>query len=506
MVLALFIFVPLFLGILMAGMPDNKGKAAAFVFGLVAALGLALLGQSDIASHTLDLSWMPSLGVRFHLRLDGLSFLFLLLSYIVAAAISLAHFNELATRPPFYTACLLWILGSLSGVLLAKDAFVFFFFWEASLLPLFLLALRYAKNAGSRVATKVFIFSQLSGLSLLAGICVLHAAHLGSRGVATFDIVQLLSTFDSGSFAPVAGMALIILAFLVKLPILPFQGWFTAFYQELPLSAVMMGLLVKTGVYGFLRFVAPISSQATPAEMSWLIAIGIFTLYYGCVLAYGRSTLRDVLAYATISHMGLALVVMCLPGDEAKVGVLIAAFSQALATAALLVVSSYLEGRFPALTFSSSHGLFKSAPIYGVFSLISMLALLGLPGLGTFVGEFFMLYGIFKSSPVLAVVCALSVVLNAAYMLRAYHALFLGSQSKDLMLEQAPAKASLKHVVVLASLSGLLLFIGLTPKPLIQLLSYPLTAPENARESIPPIELTGCAEGNRACSHAEKLP
>ena len=253
--------------------------------------------------------WIPGFGINFSLALDGLSLLMLVLTFflgILAVAIS---WNEIQYRIGFFHFNLLWVLTGITGVFLTTDLFLFYFFWEVMLIPMYFLIGIWGHENRRYAAYKFFIFTQASGLLMLLAILGLYFIHGNQTGVYTFDYFQLLGT-EMSSDAERWLMLGFLAAFIVKLPVVPFHSWLPDAHSQAPTagSLILAGLLLKTGAYGLIRFVLPLFPIASAELAPWAMLLGVVGIIYGAFLAFSQTDLKRLVAYTSVSHMGFVIL------------------------------------------------------------------------------------------------------------------------------------------------------------------------------------------------------
>ncbi|MFI5269421.1 MAG: NuoM family protein, partial [Chloroflexota bacterium] len=259
-------------------------------------IGLAIWINSEIhPAHgrwliNLDVNWIPALGIHFHLALDGLSLLLIMLTFALGIVAVLASWHDITAGIGFFHLTLCWLLAAIIGVFLALDLFLFYFSWELMLVPMFLMILIWGHERRRYAAIKFFLFTQISGLLMLISILALYFFHHAATGVYTFEYAQLLNTP-----LPAGAATLIMLgffaAFMVKLPVFPFHTWLPDAHTEASTagSLVLAGLMLKTGAYGMLRFVLPLFPAAAHELAPYAMVLAVIDIIYGGVLAYAQS-------------------------------------------------------------------------------------------------------------------------------------------------------------------------------------------------------------------------
>ena len=397
---------------------------ADFVIGLTlwirTASGVELL-QQHAWLRELDWSWIPSFGIHFHLALDGLSLLLLMLTFLLGIMSVLASWTEIQKAVGFFHLNLLWVLAGIVGVFLAMDLFLFYFAWELMLVPMFFLIAIWGHERRVYAAVKFFLFTQLSGLLMLIAILALYIAHHTATGVFTFEYEDLLGT-PLSTHAALWIMLGFFVAFAVKLPMFPLHTWLPDAHTQAPTagSVILAGLLLKTGAYGLIRFVIPLFPAAAQSFAPIAMALAVIGILYGAILAFAQTDLKRLAAYTSVSHLGFVLLAIFAWNKLALQGALITIVCHGVSTGALFILVGALQERLHTREIARMSGLWKTVPKLGGVGLFFALASMGLPGLGDFVGEFMILLGVFKAKLAIALIASTGVVGAAAYALRLY--------------------------------------------------------------------------------------
>jgi NADH-quinone oxidoreductase subunit M len=441
---------------------------AAHLVAMLVIWGLSLkhAGQSAQGPWLLeiDLSWIPNWGVSFHLALDGLSLLLLLLTDLLGLMAVAASWTGVTDRVGFFHFNLLWTLAALIGVFLALDLVLFYLFWELMLIPLYFLIGIWGHERRRYATLKFFIFTQASSLLMLLGILGLYTVHALNTGVYTFDYGALLGT----SIAPALGLWLMLgffAAFAVKLPVVPLHTWLPDAHTEAPTagSVYLAGLVLKAGGYGFLRFLIPLFPQAAHQIAPVAMALGIVGILYGAVIAYGQTDLKRLVAYTSISHMGFVLLGLFAWNRLALQGAVVVMLAHGISTGALFILVGSLQDRIKTRDMDRMGGLWSTVPRMGASALIFALASLGLPGLGNFVGEFLVLLGVYQVSVPLAALAALGFVAATIYSLIMIQRVFHGPDREGWKLTDL----NRREMVIMATLIVLIIGLGLAPQPVL---------------------------------------
>lgn len=406
--------------------------------------------------------WIPDLGIRFHLAIDGLSLLLVLLTGFLGVLSVAASWTDIRERVGFFHFNLLWVLAGVTGVFLAQDLFLFYFFWEMMLVPMYLLIAIWGHERRVYAAAKFFLFTQLSGLLMLVAILGLYFAHASQTGIYTFELAGLMDTRMSPTLA-VWLMLGFFAAFAVKLPAVPVHTWLPDAHTEAPTagSVVLAGLMLKTGAYGLLRFAIPLF----PAAAAWwapvAMALGVASVLYGALLAFGQTDLKRLVAYTSVSHMGFVLLGAFVGNELALQGVMLQILCHGVSTGALFILVGALQERTHTRDMGRMQGLWQTAPRMGAATMLFALASMGLPGLGNFLGEFLVLLGTYQVSPPAAIIASLGLITSTVYALWMVQRVFQGPNDHDWRVPDLNAR----EVAVIAALTVVILWLGLFPQP-----------------------------------------
>jgi NADH-quinone oxidoreductase subunit M len=411
-----------------------------------------------------ELPWIPQWGVSFALALDGLSLLLLLLTFFLGIMAILASWTEIKTKTGFFYFNILWVLAGISGVFLTMDLFLFYFFWEVMLIPMYFLIGIWGHANRTYAAYKFFIFTQASGLLMLLSILGVYFVHGSQTGQYTFNYFELLNT----TFSPETGwwlMAGFLAAFLVKLPVVPFHSWLPDAHSEAPTggSVILAGLLLKTGAYGLLRFVIPLFPEAAQSFAPWAMLLGVVGILYGAMLAYSQTDLKRLVAYTSVSHMGFVVLGVFSFNIWAYQGVVMQMITHGISTGALFILAGFLYQRLHTRDIRQMGGFWSDIPRMGVIAMVFSMASLGLPGLGNFIAEFLTLVGSWQAHKTLTVFATLGLVAATAYSLRIMQRIFLGHDNTEQILKDL----SPREMLITLPLVALILWLGVYPQPVL---------------------------------------
>lgn len=410
--------------------------------------------------------WISKFGMSFHLAMDGLSLVMTALTFFLGIVALLASWKSINKHIGFYYFNLLWLLAGITGVFLAMDMMLFYFFWEIMLVPMYFVMVIWGHENSKYAGWKFFLFTQLSGLLMLISILALYFIHGSNSGNYTFDYFELLGT-SLGAKTAFWMMAGFLFAFFVKLPVIPFHSWLPDAYVESPASGsiIIAGLMSKTAAYGILRFVIPFFPDAAKSFSTIAIIIGAASILYGAKLAYAQRNLKRLVAFSSLSHMGFILVGVFSFNELAYQGVLMQMVAHALSIAALFIISEFIYERIHTFDLQEMGGFWSRMPNMGGFTLIFIMASLGLPGLANFVAEFLILAGAWQWNIILSVIATLGLIVSVTYSLRILQKVF---QQRKYTMEWNLPDFSVREWIVMGSLTVAIVWLGFFPQSIIR--------------------------------------
>jgi NADH-quinone oxidoreductase subunit M len=408
--------------------------------------------------------WIPQLGISFHLAMDGLSLLLVVLTVFLGIMSVVTSWTEIQERPGFFHFNLLWSLAGSVGVFVALDLFLFAFFWEVMLVPMYYLIAIWGHEDRTYAAIKFFIFTQVSGLLMLIAIIALVVAHFASTGVVTFDYFKLLgTTMESGTAMII--MLGFLAAFMVKLPAVPFHTWLPDAHTQAPTagSVILAGVLLKTGAYGLIRFIVPLFPDAAFNFAPVAMVLGVIGILYGAIQAFSQSDLKKLIAYTSISHLGFVLLGVFAWNLLALQGSVMQMLAHGISTSALFMMVGSLQERLHTRDMGRMGGIWARAPRIGAIGMFFAVASLGMPGLGNFIGEFLILFGTYRVDVPLTIVATIGLVTATAYALILVQKTFHGKPVEGLRLPDFSAREMTMMVVLI----GVLVWLGVYPQNVI---------------------------------------
>ena len=422
--------------------------------GLAAALVVRFLGDPAASSGgffgAVDVPWLTdgAFDVRFSLGLDGLSLWMFALAALLSVTAVFVSWDAIRDRPVGFYVLLLVLESAMLGVFAARDLILFYVFFEFTLVPLFFLIGIWGHDERRKAAVKFFIYTLTGSVLAFLGLLAIVLWNASTTGQVTFDIAQLTAglrarplSMDLADGAPQMLVFLALLAgFAVKVPIVPLHTWLPLAHVEAPTggSVDLAGVLLKLGIYGFLRFSLPMLPDASAAAAPWLFGLGAAGIVYGAMVALAQTDLKRLIAYSSVSHMGYIVMGLFALTPVAVEGANLQLVNHGLSSAGLFALVGMIYERFHTRTIANLGGIASKAPWLAVFFMLFTFSSIGLPGLNGFVGEFMILLGAFQRawsgvSPawqfsylVMALLAVAGVVLGAWYMLWAVERVFFG--------------------------------------------------------------------------------
>jgi NADH-quinone oxidoreductase subunit M len=412
--------------------------------------------------------WIGWLGVEYHVGVDGISLLLVLLTTFLSAVAILSSYSAITTSVKEYMICMLLLETGMIGVFVALDLVLFYVFWEGMLIPMYFLIGIWGGPRRIYATIKFFLYTMAGGVLMLVGIIALYFLS-GSRpgGEYTFNLLKLI-----GLELPFQTQVWLFLAFAVafaiKVPMFPFHTWLPDAHVEAPTagSVILAGVLLKMGTYGFLRFALPLFPDATryfTPLFSWLAIVGIF---YGALVAMIQPDLKKLVAYSSVSHLGfvvLGIFALTVQGVE---GAILQMVNHGLSTGALFLLVGMLYERRHTRLIQDFGGLARIIPVFTAAFLIVTLSSIGLPGLNGFVGEFLILVGTFRVNVLYAALATLGIVLAAVYMLWMFQRVMFGPVSED--ANRRLPDLTPRELAVLVPVLVLIVWIGVYPQPFLR--------------------------------------
>jgi NADH-quinone oxidoreductase subunit M len=421
-------------------------------------------------------SWVPTVGIQYLLGVDGISLAMIVLATLLAVIAAIASWPRLGgDAAQEYGAFLLLLEAGVLGSFLALDLVLFFAFWEAMLVPAYLLV---GVCGGARriyAAYKFFLYTTIGSLLMLVGIIWVYVVHAAGGVAPTFDVTDLSAKPIPADLQTLAFLAF-ALAFAIKVPIWPLHTWLPDLYTEMPLGAmVLVTMLVKVGAYGFLRFAIPLFPAAAAAYAPVLAGLGLVGIIYGGLSAFVQRDLVRVVAYSSIAHLGFVILGIFSLTHQSIQGAVVQMFNHGISAGALFVIAAIITSRVGSAAFDRLGGAAARWPVIATFALIATLSSVGLPGLNGFVGEFLIVYGSFSRIPLYGAIAALGIVIAAVYLMTMLRRTFHGPLGAAVSGPDLSAREALSLVPLIA----IIVVVGLYPAPLVNGLEDAVTRVSN---------------------------
>ncbi|MCC7497669.1 MAG: NADH-quinone oxidoreductase subunit M [Bryobacterales bacterium] len=419
--------------------------------------------------------WIPSLGVKYYIGMDGISLLLVMLTTVLGVVAVLCSWSAVEHRLKEYYAMLLLLQTGMIGVFISLDFFLFYVFWELVLVPMYFLIGVWGGPRKLYAAIKFFLYTLAGSVLMLLGILTLYFQHFQQFGYYTFDISELMKLNLPMGLQQWVFWAFFI-GFAIKVPMFPFHTWLPDAHVEAPTagSVILAGVLLKMGTYGFLRFSLPLLPKASVDQtiVQILAVLSIIGIIYGALVSLMQKDWKKLVAYSSVSHLGFCTLGIFALNPNGITGSVIQQVNHGISTGMLFLVVGVVYERRHTREIKEYGGLAHVMPVYSVIFAIAMLSSAGLPLLNGFVGEFTILQGAFEANRIWAAFAVSGVVLGAAYLLWLYQRTMLGqiTNLKNLSLKDV----NLREMAVFAPLLIWALWIGVYPKPYFDVLEKPV--------------------------------
>jgi NADH-quinone oxidoreductase subunit M len=478
-ILTTILFTPLVGALVLLFMPRGPGDLQRKVANAFGPLGLIVSlpllwkfksGSGEQFQFIADANWIPSLGVHFRLGADGLSLVMVLLTTLLGATAVASSWGAVQQREKEYYILILLLQTTALGVFMSLDLVLFYVFWELMLVPMYFLIVAGGSENQSSAAIKFFLYSLAGSVLMLLAILAIYA-HRG-----TFDVREILLhpfTAQDGR----AGNWLFlgfVLAFAVRVPLFPFHRWLPDALAEAPAAAALLlaGVVLKTGAYGLLRFAVPMFPDAVWKFRSLLVGLSLIAIVYGALICIAQKDLARLIAYSSISQMGLCTLGIFALTPIGLYGSVILQVSHGLATGALLLVAGILYERRGSGLISEFGGLAKPMPKLAAIYAAATLVSLGLPLFGAFIGELTILHGAYEVRWYWAAWSLVGVVLLAGSLLWVFQRIMFGPAASPATEDLADLNT--RELATLALLLLVSLWIGIFPAPILRVLKRPV--------------------------------
>ena len=409
--------------------------------------------------------WVASMGISFHIGMDGLSLFMVLLTTFLTPLIILSTFQREFKNPVAFYSLILLMQAALIGIFVARDAFLFYVFWELALIPIYFISLLWGGDNRKAVTLKFFIYTLAGSLLMLFAIIFLYYQTPGTHSfdLNAFYSVNLDSTTQGWIFWA------LFLAFAIKMPVFPFHTWQPSTYREnsTPGTMLLAGIMLKMGIFGVLRWLLPVVPEGADQWGNVAIILSVIGIIYASCIAIIQKDFKNLLAYSSIAHVGLISAGIFSFTEDGLRGGIFQMMSHGINVVGLFFAADIIYHRTSTFEMAQLGGIRSKAPVFSTFFMIILLGSIALPLTNGFVGEFLLLLGIFQYNNVIAGFAGLTIIFGAVYMLLAFQKMMLGeTNSKTLNFQDL----TFSEKAVLLPLSAAIIIMGCYPEPLIVLI------------------------------------
>lgn len=467
--LSLSIWLPIVAGIIVLASGSDKNAREAKVIALIGAIAgfavtLPLFFEFDATTSAMQFveqaSWIDRFNIQYYLGVDGISMPFLLLNSFITVLVVIAGWEVIESRVSQYMASFLIMSGMLNGVFASLDAMLFYVFFEATLIPMYLIIGIWGGPNRVYAAMKFFLYTLLGSLLMLVAFLYLYSKSGGSFAILDFHRVPL------GLGAQTALFVAFLLSFAVKVPMWPVHTWLPDAHVEAPTggSAVLAAILLKLGAYGFIRFSLPILPDASQALSGFMITLSLIAVVYIGLVALVQADMKKLIAYSSISHMGFVTLGFFIFNAYGVEGALVQMISHGFISAAMFLCVGVMYDRMHTRMIADYGGVANTMPKFAAFMMLFAMANCGLPATSGFVGEFMVIMGAMKANFWLAFLAATTLIFGAAYTLWMYKRVIFGEIANKEVAALTDIGA--REFLVLALLAVMVLWMGIHPAPL----------------------------------------
>ncbi len=487
MLLTIILSLPLIGAIAVALLPSEEPgqcRNMGLFFSLVTFLvSLAILALFEPLVGTMQLvvkiPWVTSMGIDFHLGVDGISLWLVLLTTFLTPIVILSAFKSINTNVKAFIISMLVMEVGMLGAFMALDLFLFYVFWEIMLVPMYLIIGIWGHERKVYAAIKFVIYTMVGSLLMLVAILYMYITHGQATGNYTFDYL-IISESVWGQQSQVWLFAAFALAFAIKVPMFPLHTWLPDAHVEAPTagSVILAGVLLKLGTYGFLRFAIPLFPFAAATFAPYIAALAIIGIVYGALVAYAQTDAKKLVAYSSVSHLGFVMLGLLSMTPSGIQGSIYQMLGHGISTGGLFLAIGVLYDRRHTRQLEQFGGLWKQMPLFGAIFMIVMLSSAGLPGLNGFVGEFLILIGSFthyqemvaNGMPhfiwhprIMTAIAATGVVLGAVYLLHLFQKLMFGPIKHQ--INKTLADLTTREIWTFVPLIIFIFVMGVYPNP-----------------------------------------
>jgi NADH-quinone oxidoreductase subunit M len=469
MITLLLIFFPLVAALMLLLVKGEQVKkialGAAIVEFAISMFAVFQFQKNADTQFELNYAWIKSMGINFHVGMDGISLLLVILTTFLVPIIILTSFNKQYKNPSAFYSLILAMQFALIGVFVSLDGFLFYIFWELALIPIYFICLLWGGDDRARITFKFFVYTLAGSLLMLAGLIYLYQFTPNH----TFDIKAL---YAAGQSLDVVHQGYVFwamfMAFAIKMPVFPFHTWQPDTYTTAPTQGTMLlsGIMLKMGTYGVIRWLLPIAPLGVEHYAHLAITLAVIGILYASTIAIVQKDFKRLIAYSSIAHVGLIAAGILAGNVQGVQGSMIQMVSHGVNVVGLFFIVDLIQTRTNTRDLNSLGGIRNVNPQFAVLFLIVLLGSVALPLTNGFIGEFLLLNGVYQYSAWMAAFAGISVILGAVYMLRSYQSIMLG-ETNALTSSFAPLTGNEKAVLVI--ICAAIIAFGVFPKPLLDI-------------------------------------
>lgn len=479
-ILSVVLFTPLAGLLVLLCIPSAKANAirlwanAASFLGFLVCLPLVFHWDSGKDFQFVEqASWIPSIGASYHLGIDGFSLLLVVLTGLLGFLSVLCSWTAIEHRTKEYYANFLVLQIGMQGVFMARDALLFFVFWELVLVPMYFIIAIWGGPRRTYAAIKFIIYTLVGSILMLLGILALYFQHYSQFQVYSFQLTDLLRTSVPANMQWWVFWAFFV-GFAVKVPMWPLHTWLPDAHTEAPTagSVILASVLLKMGTYGFLRFSLPLLPDAArnPTIVNAMGLLSLIAIVYGALVCLMQKDWKKMIAYSSVSHLGFCTLGIFALNPAGITGSMLQQINHGISTGLLFLIIGVVYERRHTREIAEYGGLLRAMPVFTMIFFVAALSSMGMPGLNGFIGEFTILQGAYQMSFNWAFWSAVGIALGAAYLIWLFQRTMLGEiGEKNKGLRDLTAR----EVAVFLPLIACAFWIGLYPKPLLQVLERP---------------------------------